>query len=911
MNTQDFWRLYRQIYRRRWLVLTIFGTTLGVVGLGCIFMPRYYRAAAYVMPSEAALSKPVIPGAGAAPSGMGEVRGDSGGRKAELMATFIGLAQTAEVKQRAIKSVGLATTPAELDDLVKVEPAWGSIIRITCLARTADDAMALANAIAHEFSDYYRDQSSFQATRTRQFLEQELAVSQAEDDRLKGELQAFKSQHGEAALPVGLAENPFLSQFYSLRSDTDLTKSQLRSVEGRLQAVQAELKKQLPDTEVNVSTTDNPVTTQLQDELARLERELLLARAKYTEKHRRVQDLHTQIADVRERISREADRLISRRTIGPNPIYGDLKQQLVQLSTEKASLSARLSALSEAMAENEQKASQLADSSVVLMAKTRDYETAQTRLAVLKQMLDQARVDEKVSSSAGEIQVIDKAQSAVGPVTRSGPSPFQLLLLGFVLSIGLGIGTALALAFLDDRVQTREDLAREFSLPVPAVIPQLTDGYAELPVARITDMRPLSPHAEAFRFLRTELTHGGDGKPVKSLLVATARPGQGGSTTAANLAIALAEIGHRVVLVDADMRRPCLHTFFGEDNEAGLTTLLADGHYGAQRALRRTGIENLALLPAGPEVPNPAALLSSERMRRLIAELEAHCDYVVIDTPSAAAFADAALLGPLVDGVVLVFRANHPVRGVERRTKELFEKVGAKVLGVVLNDAASMSVDSYYFHQHYYPDTPALPPTVAPVATDEAAQESAARPAGFGAATMTRAEPKSSGTPIETIAHGLQPAKRPLLSLLREHPRFGLFVVGAVTVIFLVVGYTGLRATGHAGRATVAPGASRAPVAAAPGVTVTAAVAAPTAVRVERDGELLYDGPVAAGQQIWQGSNDVTVWAERPDLISVSVNGGEAGPLGPPGVGPISRRYTAADGAADEGRTPDQPTTVQ
>jgi len=693
-----------------------------------------------------------------------------------------------------------------------------------------------------------------------------------------------------------------------------MTKSQLRSVEGRLQAVQAELRKQLPDTEVNFSTTDNPVTTQLQDELARLERELLLARAKYTEKHRRVQDLQTQIADVRERISREADRMIPRRTIGPNPIYGDLKQQLVQLSTEKASLSARLSALSEAMAENEQKAAQLADSSVVLMAKTRDYETAQTRLAVLKQMLDQARIDEKVSSSTGEIQVIDKAQSAVGPVTRSGPSPFQLLLLGFVLSIGLGVGTALALAFLDDRVQDREDLSRELSLPVPAVIPQLTDGYAELPVARITNMRPLSPHAEAFRFLRTELTHAGGGTPVKSLLVATARPDQGGSTTAANLAIALAEIGNRVVLVDADMRRPCLHTFFGEDNEAGLTTLLADGHYGAQRALRRTGIENLALLPAGPEVPNPAALLSSERMRRLIAELETHCDYVVIDTPSAAAFADAALLGPLVDGVVLVFRANQPVSGVERRTKELFEKVGAKVLGVVLNDAASMSVDSYYFHQHYYPEAPALPPTVASVAADEAAREPAARPAGFAAAPMTRTEPTSSATPMETSAQAPQPARRPLLSLVREHPRFGLFVVGAVTVLLLVVGYTGLRATGHAGhagRATVAPGASRAPVAAAPGVTVTAVVAAPTLVRVERDGELLYDGPVAAGQQIWQGSSDVTVWAERPEAVSISVNGRELGPLGPPGVGSISRRFTTADGAADESRAPSQPTAAQ
>ncbi|MFB3880129.1 MAG: polysaccharide biosynthesis tyrosine autokinase [Armatimonadota bacterium] len=914
MNPGDFWRLYREVYRRRWLVLTIFGTTLAVVGLGCLLMPRYYRASALVMPSEAALSKPVIPGAGTALSGMGDVRGgDTRGRKEELMATFIGLAQSGEVKERAIESAGVDTTPAQLDDLVKVEPAWGSIIRITCLARTADDAIALANEIAHQFAAYYQEQTGFQARRNRQFLERELAAAKADDDRLKAELQAYKSQHGEAALPVGLAENPFLSQFYSLRSQMDLTNAQLRSVEGRLREVQAQLKKQSPDTEVNVSTTDNPVTTQLQDELARLERELLLARSKYTEKHKRIQDLRTQIADVTERLSRESERMISRRTITPNPIYGDLKQQLVQLSTEKMSLSAQLTALSDAMAENERKAAQLADSSVVLMAKTRDYETSQTRLAVLKQMLDQAKVDEKISSTAGEIQIMDKAKSAVGPVTKSGPSPFQLLLVGFVLSIGLGIGTALALAFLDDRVQAREELSRELSLPVPAVIPQLSDGYAELPAARISDMRPLSPHAEAFRFLRTELTLGA-GDPVKSVLVATARPGQGGSTTAANLAVTLAEVGHRVVLVDADMRRPRLHTFFGEDNEAGLTTLLADGQYGAQRALRRTGIANLALLPAGPEVPNPAALLSSERMRRLLADLEAHCDYVVIDTPSAAAFADAVLLGPLVDGVVLVFRANQPVRAVERRTKELFEKVGAKVLGVVLNEAAASNVDSYYFHSHYYPDAPALVADGGPAADVDTRTAPEARPgAGFaaaGAAGPTRTAPPESHAEAAAVPHRAQ--RRPLLSVLRQHPQFGLFVVGAVTVLLLAVGYTGWRATGHAGRSGDRPRPTPAQAAVSPSVVVRATVAAPTTVRVTVDGYLLHDGPVAPGPQLWEGAEEVTVWAERPEAItSLSVNGHELGPLGPPGAGSLSRRLTAADGPAEGSPAASQPAAAE
>ncbi len=304
--------------------------------------------------------------------------------------------------------------------------------------------------------------------------------------------------------------------------------------------------------------------------------------------------------------------------------------------------------------------------------------------------------------------MVDQAKSAIGPVTRSGPSVAQLLLLGLVLGLGLAVGTALALEFIDDRVQNREDLWRELDIPVSGVIPQLAEVNG-VPLSRITELLPLSPHAESYRFLRTEMMHHDGLSRLRTVLVATARPGQGGSTTAANLAISLAEAGKHVVLVDADLRRPVLHGFFGTDNDAGLTSLLTNGGGAVANALRRTSIENLLLLPAGPEVPNPAALLTSERMRTVIARLREHSDYVVFDAPSAAAFTDAAVLGAQLDGVIMVIRANQPVRAVERQTKALFAKVGANVVAAVLNDARPQDVDSYYFHQHYYNRRPQPP----------------------------------------------------------------------------------------------------------------------------------------------------------------------------------------------------------
>ncbi|MDH4179256.1 MAG: polysaccharide biosynthesis tyrosine autokinase, partial [Armatimonadota bacterium] len=797
---------------------------MGVVVLGCIFMPRYYRASAYVMPSETALSKPVIPGTGFSFNSNAGGAGLDPRRKADSLATFVGLAEMAAVRQKAIDSLELGFSPAELEKMVKVEPTAGSIIRITALDRTRTGAIRLANAIAHEFSAYYREITSRQAQRNREFLEGELAQAATGCEKTKADLQTFKSQAGEAALPAGSAQNPFLTQFYALRAEMDATRSQLRAVEGRLRAARVELARQPQRRETETSTSDNPAVDQLQTELAKLEGELEVARIRYTEKHKVVRDLKARIADVGERLEREQNRMITRRTVGENPIRRKLQDESVEMETERASLRSRLASLASAMDENERRAGELADSSVVLLTRTREYETAQERYDRLRTMLDEARVEEKVSATQGEIQIVDDAKSAVGPVTRRGPSPLQLLLLGLVLSTALGLGIALALAFLDDRLESREDLHRGLDLPVPAVIPELPTGIEGIPVARITELQPLSAHAESYRFLRTELMLGSGNERLKTLMVATAKPGQGGTTTAVNLAVALAEVGKRVVLVDADLRRPGLHKFFGESNEAGLTSLLSNGSQDASHALRKTNLETLVLLPAGPPADNPAALLGSPRMRQIMARLREHADYVVIDTPSAATFADAAMLGPLVDGVIIVTRAKQSLREVDLHTKELFGKVGANVIGAVLNDAVPETVESFYFHHHYYPTSPALPPGDGDARASRPAigDGESETPAGAlsepsSAFGQSESDPESPPESAETSRAALPGVRR-----WRMRP---LFLGGIASVVILgLLFYLGMLPS-LAGRDG---GAIAAGIAERPSVTVEAFVKQPT-----------------------------------------------------------------------------------
>ena len=920
MTAREFWRIYREICRRRWLGLSIFGASFGTVLLGCIVMPRYYRASAYVMPSEVALSRPLIPGA-ASVSGQAPERAIDARTREEQMATLMGLAETSEVRQRAIKSLGLNATPEELARAVNVEPGSGSIIKISAVSRTPAEAVSLANTIAHQFAAYYEDLRSVQARLNREFLQGEVAQAEAERQRAKSDLQAFKGHAGEAALPPGSDRNPFLSQFYALRAQIDDTRSRLESVEGRLRVARGELDRQSPTRQTETSTSDNLVTQQLQDELARLEKELVSAQSRYTEKHPKVRDLKAQIAGIRGRLSRQDDRMVSNRTIQANPVYEKLGNEIVDLSGERAALASQLGALTKAMAANEERAGRLADSSVLLTAKTREYDDAQDRYARLKTILDQARVDEKASAKAALIQVVDEAKSATGAVMQRGPSPAQLLLAGLALSVCLALGTILGLAFVDDRIHSRQDLLRQLELPVQAVIPRLQAGNGRTPLARIAELQPLSPYAEAYRFLRTEVMHLGDGSPLRTLVVATARPGHGGTTTAVNLAITLAEAGNRVVLVDADLRRPTLHKFFGLSNEAGLTSLLSNGASAAENALRRTSMESLLLLPAGPPAGNPAALLNSSRMLTVLQHLREHSDYVVIDTPSAATFADAAVVGRLVDGVIMVMRANESVREAEYQTIQLFNKVGAKLVGLVLNSALPSSVDSYYFHNHYYPTaTPTRDDRTRIGPGDSAAALPNPQPEKAPAWQYSRPKsrrPESTamvvripdwvgspgGSPAADSRVGAprarpQPAPRASVAAHRGRRMARAAIASAVALVALAA--LSARVVLPRGSGSAKPKAATAP-AVRPGtaaLTVTATVKAPVEVRVDRDGTLLYEGPLAVGQQVWQASQMITLWASRPAAVDLAVNGRPVGPLGRDGDPPRWRRFTAEDGAA-------------
>ncbi len=314
--------------------------------------------------------------------------------------------------------------------------------------------------------------------------------------------------------------------------------------------------------------------------------------------------------------------------------------------------------------------------------------------ATLLNSYEQVRLAE--AQTTDKVSIIESAL----PGKKAGYSSFISMLLGGLVGTMLAFGTVLLIEYLRETVNSSEDVAALIGAPTLGIIGHIQTN-APIDVL-VTATKPRSPIAEAYRVLRSNLDFSAVDDPIRTIVITSCGPVEGKTTTSANLAVAFAQFGKRVILVDADLRRPTLHKLFQQNNNRGVTTALfqASG-VTASDHLVPTGVSNLYLMPSGPLPPNPADLLGSRRMVVLIEELSSHADVVLFDSPPILAVADSALLARSCDATVLVVLANATRGGALREVKEQIERSGAHLLGVVLNKVSSSS-DGYYYRYGYY-----------------------------------------------------------------------------------------------------------------------------------------------------------------------------------------------------------------
>jgi capsular exopolysaccharide synthesis family protein len=419
----------------------------------------------------------------------------------------------------------------------------------------------------------------------------------------------------------------------------------------------------------------------------------------YTEKYPEVKEIDQQIAVLEKELKDTNKR-------ATDVVVTNLETRYLEAKAKEDALSASF---------NKQRAETLTQNEAAV-----NYHIIQQEVQTNKSLLDALLQRDKendvvLAGTPNNIHVVDYSPVPKGAV---GPRRMQSLALAMLLSLVFGVALARYLDYLDDSVNSAEDVEKTLRLPALAVIPaigsltrrrllssstglQKRNGSAATSPL-LLELNARSPLAEAYKQLRTSVLLSSAGGAPKTLLVTSSQPAEGKTTTAVNTATSLAQTGASVLVVDADMRRPRLHNILETDNTRGLSTILASKMSEVEMLslIEQNEKSGLYVLPSGPIPPNPAELTGSEQMRRLLAVLESNFDHIVIDSPPIASFTDGVLIAAMVDGVLLVVHGGRSSRSVVRRARQVLQEVGAKIFGVVLNNVTLSTKDYYY--KYYY-----------------------------------------------------------------------------------------------------------------------------------------------------------------------------------------------------------------
>jgi capsular exopolysaccharide synthesis family protein len=446
----------------------------------------------------------------------------------------------------------------------------------------------------------------------------------------------------------------------------------------------------------------DPTVQALRERLGQVSAKLASLTEKYTDRHPLVRSAQGEVEDAQERLKAA---LAGQQVPRPGGATTLRPTETAQLSKQMATLEVELMSLQSREASLQQRIALLKRSSAALGVREQEYSAlarsleTQARLAtMLTEKLTAARISEQ--THIRNVQVIDLATL---PVQPSPKKLFRQVLLGLIGGLGVGLGVAFLRERASQVVETEEDAATS-GLPILGSVPIAPTSRAESenghPKVFVATSESHSLPADACRAIRTALDCKGLDTPIGALLVTSPGAHDGKSTVLLNLALAFAEAGRRVLVIDADMRRPTLHKAFEVPNELGLADMLRSGLDWAHAA--RSIRADLAFLPSGAKVQNPGGLLSSRAMAKLMAEARERADIVLVDSPPLLAVSDALPLTGHVDGVVLVARFGATRRGHLVRVKEQLERVRGRVMGVVINGLSPRETRRYYAEYDHY-----------------------------------------------------------------------------------------------------------------------------------------------------------------------------------------------------------------
>ncbi|MCC7431512.1 polysaccharide biosynthesis tyrosine autokinase [bacterium] len=600
------------------------------------------------------------------------------------------------------------------------------IIEIVVRGSSPFEVTLVANTIAEKYKSNNIFYSRNEVSAVKKFIEASLQRIQTDLRNSEELLKQFKETENVIVLDKeveSLVEQ--LAEFEVLEINAQTS---YLATQKRLDVLKSQLDKtkiNLVDIMANAST---PKITGLREEMIGLDKVIANYIASGIDKtHERIADLKKKRDFIRKDLITETKKFVTSELAPQDPlVYSqELVEKVLELEVLSESEKATADAFRDVVQTYSQKLQNLPEKSLQFIRLQRNTQVDEKIYLLMQEKYQEIRIQEY--SQTGNVRIVEEALEPKDPVS---PNKRLNILLGTIIGLVFGIGIILLLEYLDDSIKTVQDLER-MNINVLGAIPiieterKLKDARVEtiminsnvspnkeninqtprrVETRLITYLNPRSPISESYRIARTNLQFliPEKGKS-RAVIITSSNPGEGKSTTVANMAITNAQAGLRTLLIDTDLRRPVLHTVFGFKKDIGLTSILS-GRVSLSEAVLDTGIENLHLLVSGALPPNPSELLGSARMEELIREMREKYDIVLFDSPPTIAVTDASVLGAKVDGCVIIVYSGNTTFESLKRAKQLLTKVGVNVVGSVLNNVDIRShYGSYsYYYQYYY-----------------------------------------------------------------------------------------------------------------------------------------------------------------------------------------------------------------
>ena len=548
------------------------------------------------------------------------------------------------------------------------------ILKIHYLSENPTIAASMANGIVNVYIEHNLDMRVRPYKDAAEWLSTKILESKSRVEASEKELQQYKENKGIVSFE--LKENVITQKLRELVSQLVQAENKRQEAEIRYNQIKSvidnpELLATVPD------IMNNLVIQGLRNEELKIKKDISELSQKYGPRHPQMIKAKSELESVQKNLIAEARKMLN------------------AAKTEYEIAKSREASLKKTMEEQKQEVLDLSKKAIEFNVVAGEAQSNKQFYELLLKRMQEASLSSGMTIS--NIQIVDNATVPKHPIK---PRRGRNIRLALIIGLLGGMGMALFVEFMDDTVKTPEDVSKILGLPFLGFVPSADkEGY--LPIIR----DPKSSIAESYRTIRTGIMLSSAEKAPQIILVTSSTPSEGKTSTASNLAVAMAHMGEKVLLIDGDLRRHNIHKVFNLDNSVGISDAIVN-HDNLSSAVKSVpDIQNLYVITGGTEAPNPLELLGSNRMKELIAGLRQSYDRIIIDSPPLMIFSDALVLSRLADGTILIVWGGKTSKDVVRNGGQSLATTNAKMLGVVLNNVKVTKRNSYYYypyHNYYY-----------------------------------------------------------------------------------------------------------------------------------------------------------------------------------------------------------------